>query len=360
MADLGFLPVVRQLLDMTPPTGQRLLFSATLDGDVATLVANYLTDPAVHARRDRGRVGRHHEPPPATACRSRRSSTSSPRSRRAKAARCASSAPSTAPTASHATWPQGRPGRRAARRPHPGAAHSCARRVQGRLGAPCSSPPTSPRAGSTSTASRSSCTSTRRPTRRTTSTAPAARPAPVRAATVVLLATPAEERAARTCSTKAGVRAEQHNAAVGDRRRRPYDRRADAERSAGPGASARSAPRSGRSERISRLTAAEGTPARASLVVDFRSRSRWNSVVVQRRDSLRNVATSRTSTTARPRSSTRCCGDQLHSPRTQANTVVVNKRVMNSDDLEREKGVPRIPSPRTRRINYTSQFGDLR
>jgi superfamily II DNA/RNA helicase len=49
MADLGFLPVVRQLLDMTPRDGQRLLFSATLDGDVATLVDNYLTDPAVHA-----------------------------------------------------------------------------------------------------------------------------------------------------------------------------------------------------------------------------------------------------------------------------------------------------------------------
>jgi superfamily II DNA/RNA helicase len=49
MADLGFLPVVRQLLDQTPRTGQRLLFSATLDGDVATLVENYLTNPAVHA-----------------------------------------------------------------------------------------------------------------------------------------------------------------------------------------------------------------------------------------------------------------------------------------------------------------------
>ncbi len=34
---------------MTPSAGQRLLFSATLDGDVATLVDNYLTDPAVHA-----------------------------------------------------------------------------------------------------------------------------------------------------------------------------------------------------------------------------------------------------------------------------------------------------------------------
>ncbi|SOD75128.1 superfamily II DNA/RNA helicase [Jatrophihabitans sp. GAS493] len=49
MADLGFLPVVRRLLDMTPGNGQRLLFSATLDGDVATLVENYLTDPSVHA-----------------------------------------------------------------------------------------------------------------------------------------------------------------------------------------------------------------------------------------------------------------------------------------------------------------------
>jgi superfamily II DNA/RNA helicase len=49
MADLGFLPVVRQLLDQTPSDGQRLLFSATLDGDVATLVENYLTNPAAHA-----------------------------------------------------------------------------------------------------------------------------------------------------------------------------------------------------------------------------------------------------------------------------------------------------------------------
>jgi superfamily II DNA/RNA helicase len=49
MADLGFLPVVRQLLNMTPSGGQRLLFSATLDGDVATLVAEYLVDPAIKA-----------------------------------------------------------------------------------------------------------------------------------------------------------------------------------------------------------------------------------------------------------------------------------------------------------------------
>jgi superfamily II DNA/RNA helicase len=49
MADLGFLPVVRQLLNLTPAGGQRLLFSATLDGDVASLVNEYLTDPAIKA-----------------------------------------------------------------------------------------------------------------------------------------------------------------------------------------------------------------------------------------------------------------------------------------------------------------------
>ncbi|HEV7191846.1 MAG TPA: DEAD/DEAH box helicase [Jatrophihabitantaceae bacterium] len=49
MCDLGFLPVVRQLLDMTPRNCQRLLFSATLDNDVNSLVSKYLTNPARHA-----------------------------------------------------------------------------------------------------------------------------------------------------------------------------------------------------------------------------------------------------------------------------------------------------------------------
>src|SRR3546814_4705874 len=38
MADLGFLPAVRRLLKQTPPKGQRLLFSATLDNAIDTLV----------------------------------------------------------------------------------------------------------------------------------------------------------------------------------------------------------------------------------------------------------------------------------------------------------------------------------
>ena len=48
MADLGFLPVVKRLLDKTPKGGQRLLFSATLDGAINQLVRRYLTDPATH------------------------------------------------------------------------------------------------------------------------------------------------------------------------------------------------------------------------------------------------------------------------------------------------------------------------
>nr|VDG63680.1 ATP-dependent RNA helicase [Streptococcus thermophilus] len=49
MADMGFLPQVRKLLDATPADGQRLLFSATLDGDVEKLVQRYLTDPVTHS-----------------------------------------------------------------------------------------------------------------------------------------------------------------------------------------------------------------------------------------------------------------------------------------------------------------------
>ena len=49
MADMGFLPQVRKLLDRTPENGQRLLFSATLDGDVEKLVARYMHDPVTHS-----------------------------------------------------------------------------------------------------------------------------------------------------------------------------------------------------------------------------------------------------------------------------------------------------------------------
>ena len=48
MADLGFLPAVRRILDATPATGQRLLFSATLDAGVGVLVKRFLTNPMTH------------------------------------------------------------------------------------------------------------------------------------------------------------------------------------------------------------------------------------------------------------------------------------------------------------------------
>jgi len=49
MADLGFLPDVRRILDATPRDSQRLLFSATLDRGVDVLVKRYLSDPVVHS-----------------------------------------------------------------------------------------------------------------------------------------------------------------------------------------------------------------------------------------------------------------------------------------------------------------------
>jgi superfamily II DNA/RNA helicase len=49
MADLGFLPGVKRLMDRTPKVGQRLLFSATLDNGVDVLVKRYLSNPITHS-----------------------------------------------------------------------------------------------------------------------------------------------------------------------------------------------------------------------------------------------------------------------------------------------------------------------
>ena len=49
MADLGFLPAVKRLLDATPRGTQRLLFSATLDNGIDVLVRRYLHDPVLHS-----------------------------------------------------------------------------------------------------------------------------------------------------------------------------------------------------------------------------------------------------------------------------------------------------------------------
>jgi superfamily II DNA/RNA helicase len=49
MADLGFLPAVKRIMDATPRGGQRMLFSATLDNGVDIIVKRYLTDPLTHS-----------------------------------------------------------------------------------------------------------------------------------------------------------------------------------------------------------------------------------------------------------------------------------------------------------------------
>ncbi len=63
MADMGFMPAVRRILDRTSSDRQTLLFSATLDGDIAVLSRNYQNNPVRH---DAGTVdsetidARHH------------------------------------------------------------------------------------------------------------------------------------------------------------------------------------------------------------------------------------------------------------------------------------------------------------
>ena len=49
MADMGFLPVVKEILGQTKENGQRMLFSATLDRDVDSLVKRFLKEPKTHS-----------------------------------------------------------------------------------------------------------------------------------------------------------------------------------------------------------------------------------------------------------------------------------------------------------------------
>jgi superfamily II DNA/RNA helicase len=62
MADMGFLPEVRRLLNQVRDDRQTMLFSATLDGDVDTLIRNYQRDPvhvAVEAEASAGATTTH-------------------------------------------------------------------------------------------------------------------------------------------------------------------------------------------------------------------------------------------------------------------------------------------------------------
>ncbi|MCU1352927.1 MAG: putative ATP-dependent helicase [Acidimicrobiales bacterium] len=61
MADMGFLPEVKRLLDQTRSDRQTLLFSATLDGAIDELVKRYQRNPVVHELPDEetGQVEHH-------------------------------------------------------------------------------------------------------------------------------------------------------------------------------------------------------------------------------------------------------------------------------------------------------------
>ncbi|WP_133243200.1 DEAD/DEAH box helicase, partial [Streptomyces scopuliridis] len=48
MSDLGFMPEVTELLDLVPAGGQRMLFSATMENEISTLVKRYLSNPVSH------------------------------------------------------------------------------------------------------------------------------------------------------------------------------------------------------------------------------------------------------------------------------------------------------------------------
>ena len=54
MADMGFLPQVHDVMRAIPRGHQTMLFSATLDGQVRTLVREYMADPAVHTVESQG------------------------------------------------------------------------------------------------------------------------------------------------------------------------------------------------------------------------------------------------------------------------------------------------------------------
>ena len=49
MADMGFMPAVRRILNDTAETRRTILFSATLEGDVGKLIKQYQSDPVRHA-----------------------------------------------------------------------------------------------------------------------------------------------------------------------------------------------------------------------------------------------------------------------------------------------------------------------
>ena len=174
----------------TPRTGQRMLFSATLDAAVDVLVRRYLTDPATHSVDSAHVAGRRRCP---TTCCTSATTTGFPvlvdlaaaPGRTLVFTRTKRRAQGADPPARR----RRRAGGRAARQPGPDRAQPQPARVLRRQRGARWWPPTSRRAASTSTTSRWSSTPTRRSSTRPTCTAPAAPPGPARTGTVITLMT---------------------------------------------------------------------------------------------------------------------------------------------------------------------------
>ena len=180
MADLGFLPAVTRMLDQTPADGQRLLFSATLDGERRRAGPPLPQRPGA-ARGRLGRRRRRADGAPRVHVASARQGARSPRRSPAAPGRTLIFV-RTKHGADRLAKQLDRPGVEAAaiHGELPRAARSGRSTSSPTAAAACWSPPTSPPAASTSTTSTWSCTSTRRTTTRTTCTARAAPRAPAR------------------------------------------------------------------------------------------------------------------------------------------------------------------------------------
>ena len=178
MADLGFLPGVRRIMDKTPRTGQRLLFSATLDKAIDVLVKRFLTNPVTHeadSAQSPVSTMSHHV---LHVSRDQRvpvlvDLTSAP-GRTVVFTRTKHGAKALARQLNKSRHPVGRPARQPAARTR---APATWRRSTPARPRPWSRP-TSPRAASTSTTWRSWSTPTRRPSTRPTCTARAVRRVP--------------------------------------------------------------------------------------------------------------------------------------------------------------------------------------
>ena len=97
MADMGFLPEVRRLLDLTNKKRQTMLFSATLDGDVDVLVRDYQrTRPITRRSRSRSRA---RSPTASGRCRTATASRWPPPSSSAPGRRSCSAGHGTGPSA---------------------------------------------------------------------------------------------------------------------------------------------------------------------------------------------------------------------------------------------------------------------